>query len=596
MIIRRIIGLVVLAGTLAAAEKTQKVPPRIIAFAERPSAVYKIGEPVRFKVWMVQPKLKRFYDPEFKDVKILPGEPLNYELTGDGGFRKRGSIVTGNEVSFIEGALPRPGFLLLKLTSAKDKKIVRYAGAGVGLEKIVSGTKMPADFEDYWKKEIAKLRAVKPRITVREASEYIKPDTKYQAKIYDVRIEDGNINATGILTIPLYPGKKKLPAIITFGGASWIGASPRISEAIARGAMIFHMNIHDTKNYIANQGGAAALRRRPDIAGYQFHNLTEPDKYMPRTIFLRIIRSLYYLKSRPEWNGKDLIAKGPSFGGCQSIVAAALDKDVTLCLPGGPAMCDHLGGRNNQKAGWPQLLSNQRYRTPPEMKALAEKNSAYFESANMARLIRCPVVFSVGFIDTICPPTSVYAAYNNVPGNHKKMIHGVRASHGSSLLIGESGAFSAGDDPLCREVCRGKEMLINGSFDYRRNGKDGQLLPWGWECRDGVVKVMEHGVSDSLNPCFLRLENGARVFKNIYNLRRQAGKIVFEGMVRGNGKLSVVLGGALPPVTFSFTTADPANWQNVTHTYNVKAGSYALLVQLKAQGTVELDALSVRMD
>ena len=85
MKVRQIIGFTLLAGTLAAAdkapEKAPEVPPRIIAFAERPSAVYKVGEPIRFKVWMVQPKDKKFMDPELKDVTILPGETLNYELT-----------------------------------------------------------------------------------------------------------------------------------------------------------------------------------------------------------------------------------------------------------------------------------------------------------------------------------------------------------------------------------------------------------------------------------------------------------------------------------------------------------------------------------
>ena len=217
----------------------------------------------------------------------------------------------------------------------------------------------------------------------------------------------------------------------------------------------------------------------------------------------------------------------------------------------------------------------------------------------MARLIHCPVVFSVGFIDTVCPPTSVYAAYNNIPGNHKKMIHGVRASHGASLLIGDPGAFSAGDDPLCRETCNGKEMLINGSFDYRKSGKGryaGQLVPWGWECGDGVVKTMEHGISDSGNPCFLHLENGARIFQNIYNLRRQAGKIVFEGRIRGTGKLTVILAGAVPPVTFTCTADDSDKWRKVTHTYHVKEGTYALHFILKAQGTIEVDSLSVRMN
>ena len=35
---------------------------------------------------------------------------------------------------------------------------------------------------------------------------------------------------------------------------------------------------------------------------------------------------------------------------------------------------------------------------------------------NFATRVRCPGIVTVGFIDATCPPTSVYAAYNTLPG------------------------------------------------------------------------------------------------------------------------------------------------------------------------------------
>ena len=213
-----------------------KVPAKIIAYAERDNALYKRGETIRFKVWMVQPSSIKYMDEDLSKVKILEKVKIDYVLEGDGGFLKKGSIVSGKEPVIIEGKLDRPGFMLLTLT-AKDYKdlkgraITRFAGAGVEPLKIVSGTKMPADFEAYWANEIKKLRARTPKITCREASEFYNAENKNLVKIYDVRIEDGDVNATGILTIPLFPGKKKLPAKITFGGASWIGSNPAVKEA-----------------------------------------------------------------------------------------------------------------------------------------------------------------------------------------------------------------------------------------------------------------------------------------------------------------------------------------------------------------------------
>ncbi|MBR2364855.1 MAG: acetylxylan esterase [Lentisphaeria bacterium] len=551
-----------------------KVPAKIIAYAERDNSVYKVGENIRFKIWLVQPETKKYMDEDLSKVQIIGDKTIDYVLEGDGGLLKKGSLVTsGKDPVIVECKLDRPGFVLLTLTSKeyKDEKgrnIIRYAGAGVEPLKIVSGTKMPEDFEAYWANEIKKLRSRKPVVTCREAVEYYNAENKNLVKIYDVRIDDGEVNATGILTIPRYSAREKLPAKITFGGASWIGSSPAVTEAVYRDVMVFAMNIHDTHNFIRNANEKTALRKRPDIANYQYNNIHDKEKYAPRKIFLRIVRSLDYLKSRPEWNKKDLIAAGPSFGGCQTIVAAALDKDITLACPGGPAMADHLGAENQQKAGWPKLLRSRFAKVDMEK---AKKNSAYFDVANFARLIKCPVVFSVGFIDTVCPPTSVYAAYNNVPGENKMMINGTRAEHGSNRKPGEDGAFAAGSSVKVRELLMGSEMLSNRDMDYTVPGKKnakGEIVPYIWDFRKGVAKAMKEG-----EVSYVHLTKGMTFFQNIFNLRKTECKLSVSFVARGKGRMSLMVSTAKAPVYHYFDLTE--EWQTYTAEYTLKDGSYS---------------------
>ena len=571
-----------LTGLLLAAAE---LPPKLIAFAERPSAVYKTGETIRFKIWLIQPKAEAARDPEDPDKEQqIEGMKMTWELTGDGKYRKKGSLVSGKEPAVVEAELKRPGFVLLKVTAwPKGKKIVRFAGAGVDPEKIVSGTAMPADFEAYWQERIRRMRERKPEITVKDITENYPRNYREAVKVYDVRIADGEINATGILTVPRWPGKEKMPIIITFGGASWIGARLRLDEAVARGAMVYCMNIHDTVNNVTAEM-KKTLRSRPDISAYQYKNLLDREKYMPGKIFLRIVRSLDYLKSRPEWNGKDLIATGPSFGGCQSIVAAALDKDVTLCCPGGPAMCDHLGSRNDQIDGWPKLLN--RYQDTPEKAKLAAENSAYFDSANMARLIRCPAVFAVGFIDQTCPPTSVYAAYNNVPGNNKRMIHGTRAAHGGSLKPYEPGAFGAPLNPLYREFCNGREMLVNGSFRYRNFDK-GKTIPYGWQIR-GEATVSGQPEKDD---CAVRLTAGSKISQKVFNILGTACKVRLKGKIRGKGTLTVKLDASGEP--FVCKAAD--GWTEFEHEFTMAEGLRERMFEMQAgDGVLELKELTLK--
>ena len=40
---------------------------------------------------------------------------------------------------------------------------------------------------------------------------------------------------------------------------------------------------------------------------------------------------------------------------------------------------------------------------------------AYFDSKNFAPMVKCPVLFGTGTADTVCPPATQFAVYNNLP-------------------------------------------------------------------------------------------------------------------------------------------------------------------------------------
>ena len=78
-------------------QSSRKVPPQIIAYVEKPSAIYKAGEKIRFKVWYVQPPAARATDFPIKQCKIIPGKKIDFVITGDGGLHKKGSVTSGTE-------------------------------------------------------------------------------------------------------------------------------------------------------------------------------------------------------------------------------------------------------------------------------------------------------------------------------------------------------------------------------------------------------------------------------------------------------------------------------------------------------------------
>ena len=81
-----------------------------------------------------------------------------------------------------------------------------------------------------------------------------------------------------------------------------------------------------------------------------------------------------------------------------------------------PTFCDHTGiviGRIN---GWPRLIPNDTERPDPRL----IETVRYYDAVNFAPRIKAETFVTVGYIDHICPPTGIFAAYNRLGG--KKQI------------------------------------------------------------------------------------------------------------------------------------------------------------------------------
>ncbi len=153
-----------------------------------------------------------------------------------------------------------------------------------------------------------------------------------------------------------------------------------------------------------------------------------------RGMFLRLVRAIDFLAAQPEWDGRTLIVHGSSQGGAQSIVAAGLDPRVTFFAAGVPAMCDHTGVVVGRVNGWPKLVPNGSD-GKPDAKVL--QAARYYDAMNFATRAKAAGIMTVGFIDTTCPPTSVYAAYNAVHTS-KEIFNDPPSTHAVSPQAGQA--------------------------------------------------------------------------------------------------------------------------------------------------------------
>lgn len=368
---------------------------------ERADWTYAVGEPARFRIdvtadnhTLVGAMVRYRVGPE-----MLPAEERTATLTAGG------LVING-------GTMKDPGFIRCVVTAEVAGKTYRgVATAGFSPEKIQPTQKEPADFDAFWKAGLDELAKVPL-----EARQTLLPDASTDAvNVYHVSYRTfgagGRTPARiyGILCVPKAPGR--YPAVLNVPGA---GVRPYagIKDLAARGVITLQIGIHGVPVNLAqevyDQLGSGAIN------GYPTFNLDQRDAYYYRRVYLGCVRSNDFLVSLPEYDGSNLLVTGGSQGGQLSIVTAALDPRVKALAGYYPAYCDVTGYLHGRAGGWPHMMRPDARTGEVSFHATPEKIAVtgYYDAVNFARRLKVPVHLAWGYNDEVCPPTSMYAAYN----------------------------------------------------------------------------------------------------------------------------------------------------------------------------------------
>jgi cephalosporin-C deacetylase-like acetyl esterase len=390
-------------------------PIKIVARAERADALYHQGEPVRFNITVTDSGKPAVGVVEWSILK----DGLPTEQKG------KAELVDGKAVA--SGTLGEPGFLQVRAVyrpeaKAKAAPVVGLGGAAIDPTEIKRSLPVPDDFDAFWDGMKKKLAAV----PIESKLVSVKSPVK-DVESFDVTAPALGIQISGYMSKPVGAKPKSLPIILTVHGAGVSDSSLGGSASWAsKGFLAMDMNAHGLPNGKPKQFYADLYAGPMNPYRYEFRN--DREKAYFTGMMLRLIRGIDVLAAQPEWDGKRVIVYGSSQGGYQAIAAAGLDARVTFFAAGVPAGCDHSGMMANRIAGWPKIVPMKDGK--PDLAVL--EAFRYIDCMNFAtRTKAAGCYFTVGFIDGVCPPTSVYAAYNqlNIP---KEMYDDIPSGHAHS--------------------------------------------------------------------------------------------------------------------------------------------------------------------
>lgn len=337
-------------------------------------------------------------------------------------------------------SLENPGWsylhFILRDTAKNNARVMlkgRQSASGTGIMldpyKIQPSRPEPVDFDVFWNANKAELTKVPLKVLEKKAVS-INASTDKNIACYDMKIAcAGPKPVSGYLCVPRN-GKRKYPVILNLAGAG-VGSSAKVFYP---DMISFSINAHGIAN--GEKPGFYTALANGELKNYPRIGEADRNRIYFKYMFLRVLRALEYLKTVPEWNGKDIIVRGSSQGGAQTLFAAAMDKDVTLAVAAVPAMCDISGCLASpvRRSGWPKPYG--------PAKADMAKWIAwdYYDCVNFARRITCPIYISTGFNDATCPPSSVFCMFNQLKSQqkhietHRDMGHVSRNDAGNAAI------------------------------------------------------------------------------------------------------------------------------------------------------------------
>lgn len=284
------------------------------------------------------------------------------------------------------------------------------------LRNYTSSAVPPADLDTFWDRTIAEARDIPLDAVFEPVENYLSViDT------FDVTFSGfGGDRIKGWLHVPAHlEAGERLPVVVEYigysGGRGLVNQNTRWAQA---GYAHFIM---DTRG----QGYGGVSGDTPDphpsaggvnYAGLMTRGAGHQDEYYYRRVYTDAFRAVEAAQHHPAVDPSKVVLTGISQGGGITVAAAGLAAGrldgVIAALPDVPFLQDFPRAIDIAPRGpYPEIASFLGRHRDRYESTLAVLN--YFDGVHLGRLATVPALFSAAQMDDICPPSTVFASYNN---------------------------------------------------------------------------------------------------------------------------------------------------------------------------------------
>ena len=281
------------------------------------------------------------------------------------------------------------------------------------LEQYSPTVEEPADFDEFWAETIEETR--RHDLGLRLAS--------VETMLTAVESWDVTFNGFGGHPIRAWlhlpagtTTDRRLPAVVQYQGYN--GGRGLVHEHLLWALAGYAHLVTDTRG----QGSGWTVGDTPDPVGsapaqpgFTTRGIGDPRDHFYRRVFADAVRAVEAVCSHGAVDPGRVAVTGASQGGGVALAVAALAQETTALMCDVPFLC-HIARGVELATADPYAEVTRYLRAHRDAREQAFRTLSYVDGVAFARRAQVPALFSVGLMDPICPPSTVYAAYNAYAG------------------------------------------------------------------------------------------------------------------------------------------------------------------------------------
>jgi cephalosporin-C deacetylase len=281
----------------------------------------------------------------------------------------------------------------------------------------------PSDFDSFWDKSLAEMRSINPKVELIPA-DFQAPNVEC-FHLFFAGVGDARVHAK-----LLHPANAPSPhpAILLFHG--YTGDSGDWFDKLGFAAAGFTVAALDCR------GQAGLSEDTGKVSGNTLHGHIirglddalrgSPEKLLFRQIFLDTAQLAKIVMEMPDVDASRVGVMGGSQGGALTVACAALEPRIKRAAPLFPFLSDYMRvwEMDEAKDAYQELQEYFRHSDPMhELESIIFEKLGYIDIQFLASRVRAEVLWGIGLMDTICPPSSQFAVYNKLTSPKKMAIY-----------------------------------------------------------------------------------------------------------------------------------------------------------------------------